>query len=140
MPKFVRSFIKAGILYLVGSLLIGVSLAGDAIMPYPSFKTTLFPTYLHLFMVGWVTQIIFGVSIWMFPSPPEGGRYGNESIIWLVFWTFNLGLVFRLIAEPGILYLEDSIVMNMGMVLSSLLQWIAVLAYTYHIWGRVRSK
>ncbi len=140
MPKFVRYFIKAGVLYLVGALLIGISLAGDAIFPYPSFKDTMLPTYLHLFMVGWITQMIFGVSIWMFPSPPGEGRYGNETLLWIIFWTFNGGLILRLVAEPGIIHLSESTLMNLGMVLSALLQWFAAVGYAYHIWRRVKTK
>jgi hypothetical protein len=27
----------------------------------------MFPVYLHLLNFGWLTQLLFGVALWMFP-------------------------------------------------------------------------
>lgn len=140
MPTFVRYFIKTGLAYLVGSLLLGVAMAGSSVVDLPRVFSSLLPTYLHLFMVGWITQIIFGVSIWMFPSPDTEGRYGNETIIWGVYWTINAGLLLRLVAEPGNLLWQTSTLMDLGLVASAFLQWVAAVGYAYHIWGRIRTK
>jgi heme/copper-type cytochrome/quinol oxidase subunit 1 len=35
------------------------------------------PAYFHLFLVGWVTQMIFGVIYWMFPIITRTRPRGN---------------------------------------------------------------
>jgi hypothetical protein len=36
-------------------------------MTSPALGALLWPTYLHLLVLGWLTQLIFGVAFWMFP-------------------------------------------------------------------------
>lgn len=140
MPKFVRFYIKTALIFFLLSLLIGILMIARPLFDLPSYVSSSFPTYLHLFMVGWITQLIFGVSIWMFPAPDHGGRYGNENVIWAIYWTLNVGLVFRFLGEPGKLLLRASLIVNWLLVLSAVLQWTAGLLYAYHIWGRVKGK
>lgn len=140
MPKFVRFFIKTGLAFFVISLLLGVVFATSPFIDLPGIINSMMPTYLHIFMVGWITQIIFGVSIWMFPSPDKGGRYGNETIIWFIYWTLNVGILLRVFAEPGNQAFPKSGFMNFSLLLSALLQWSGALLYAYHIWGRIKGK
>jgi hypothetical protein len=37
------------------------------------------PVYLHLFMIGWVTQMIFGVAYWMFPRVSKENPRGWDT-------------------------------------------------------------
>lgn len=140
MPKFVRWFIKTGVGYFILALIMGILLVINPFVELPGFLRSMFPTYLHVFTVGWITQLIFGVSIWMFPSPERGGRYGNETVVWSIFWTLNVGLALRIIGEPGKIALASSTIMNLTLLLSALLQWTSGLLYTYHIWGRIQGK
>lgn len=140
MPRTVRFFIKTGLAFFVLSMVLAVAMVSEPVLSLPSVFTSMMPTYLHLFMVGWITQMIFGVSIWMFPSPERGGRYGNESIVWGIYWTLNVGLLLRFVAEPGNLVYQGSVLIDFGLIASALLQWVAAVLYTYHIWGRVRGK
>jgi hypothetical protein len=140
MPEFVRYFIKTGIAYFLLALLIGVILVIHPFVELPGFLGALFPTYLHVFTVGWITQLIFGVSIWMFPAPERGGRYGNETVVWSIYWTLNVGLALRIIGEPGKAYLSTSLLMNWLLLLSAVLQWVSGILYAYHIWGRIKGK
>lgn len=140
MPTFVRFYIKTALGFFLLSLLIGVLIVGQPLLHLPGFVASSFPTYLHLFVVGWITQLIFGVSIWMFPAPEHGGRYGHEKLVWTIYWTLNVGLLLRLFGEPGKQLLGVSLIVNWTLILSALLQWIAGLLYAYHIWGRVKGK
>ena len=65
MPPITRLFVRASLLYLVAALLAGVLLALRSIVALPSIVGGLTPVYFHLFMVGWVTQLIVGVAYWM---------------------------------------------------------------------------
>ncbi|MFB6347092.1 MAG: hypothetical protein ABEK50_15320 [bacterium] len=140
MPTFVRYYIKTALIYFLLSLLIGVLLLAVPVFELSSTLILDLPTYLHLFVVGWITQLIFGVSIWMFPAPDHGGRYGYEKLVWAIYLTLNAGLLLRLIAEPGTRVVQDSLFLNWMLIISALLQWSAGLLYSLHIWGRVKGK
>lgn len=140
MPTFVRYYIKTALAFFLLSLLLGVLLIGQPVLGLPAFLASSFATYLHLFVVGWITQLIFGVSIWMFPSPDHGGRYGNESVVWAIYWTLNIGLLLRFVGEPGKRIAQTAVIFNWILVGSALLQWVSGVLYAYHIWGRVKGK
>jgi hypothetical protein len=72
MPALTRWFIKSALAYFVGALLLGVVVAMPAVCAVPPAIITLGPVYVHVFMVGWVAQFIFGIVYWMFP------RYSKE--------------------------------------------------------------
>jgi hypothetical protein len=140
VPTVVRYFIKTGLGFFLVSLLVGVLMLAEPFLDLPTVLTSNFATYLHLFMVGWITQLIFGVSIWMFPAPDRGGRYGHESVLWTIYWTLNLGLLLRMLGEPGKRVFQLSALFNWTLLTSALLQWTAGLLYAYHIWDRVRTR
>ncbi|MFT3895418.1 MAG: hypothetical protein QM730_27655 [Anaerolineales bacterium] len=62
MPPLTRWFLKAALVYLILALCAGILLA----LPDPI--AGLFPVYFHLLTFGWLTQLIFGVALWMFPK------------------------------------------------------------------------
>lgn len=67
MPTLTRWFIKSSMIYLVAALLLSLLLSLHGIMSLPAFVNFLNPVFFHLLVVGWVTQMIFGVIYWMFP-------------------------------------------------------------------------
>lgn len=77
MPVLTRWFLKAALLYLVAALITGVVLALPASSASPAIAA-LTPVYFHLLMVGWVTQMIFGVAYWMFPRRKTPALVGPE--------------------------------------------------------------
>jgi hypothetical protein len=88
-------------------------------------------------MVGWVTQLIFGVAHWMFPNYSQESPRGHEGLVWTTLVTLNVGLVLRALAEPmagrGGLWGE-------ALVLSALLQWIGIMCFIVNTWPRVRPR
>lgn len=68
MPHITRLFIKTSLLYLVAALLAGLLLMLRPLVDLPVIVGGLSPVYFHLFMVGWVMQLIVGVAYWMFPK------------------------------------------------------------------------
>jgi hypothetical protein len=67
MPRLTRWFVKTALVYLVAALFVWVVEAAQTVLNLPLVIATVQPTYLHLFTVGWITQMIFGVAYWMFP-------------------------------------------------------------------------
>lgn len=134
MPLITRLFIKSGLIFFLIALLIGVSSQAE-ILNFDGIT----PLFWHALMVGWITQIIMGVSMWMFPGRVKEESFQNQKWGWLTFGFLNVGLGLRLIAEPFI-NTSDAELWNILLVISALFQFIAVAAYVIEIWPRVMSK
>ena len=139
MPPLTRWFLKAALVYLVAALSTGVALAAGGAGGLGPLVGALAPVYVHLFMVGWVTQLIFGVSLWMFPRYSRESPRGSEGLGWATLVALNLGLVLRAVAEPAHA-LGPRTLTGWALVLSAFLQWSAGLLYVASIWPRVKER
>jgi hypothetical protein len=139
MPPLIRWYLKAALLWLVAALVLGTAIAGQSFFGLPGYARLLMPVYLHLFIVGWVTQLIFGVALWMFPKQSPERPRGNENIAWLIFILLNSGLVIRAVAEPMI-SISPADTWSWLLVLSAALQWAAGIAFAYQAWQRVKVR
>jgi cbb3-type cytochrome oxidase subunit 1 len=137
VPPLTRWFIKFGLIYLVAALLTGAILATRPLWNLPPVLATLSPVYFHLLMVGWVTQIIFGVVYWMFPKYSKEKPHGSENLWRATFWLLNVGLALRVFSEP-----TQGLRAEAGwlLALSAVLQWLAGLAFVVNTWGRVKER
>lgn len=136
MPTTSRWFIKAGVIYFV----LGITLVFLDEIPLMSSKLSLLPIYWHMLVMGWITQLIIGVSVWMFPRKHRDKKRRESILVWATFWTLNIGLILRFLSEPLIPLLKDSKVIQISIVVSALLQWIAVILYTIEIWPRLQNR
>ena len=136
MPPITRWFIKAGILWFI----TGMILAFLAELPLLSAGSLLLPVYWHMLVVGWITQIIMGVSIWMFPRKKRD-RLKKQSVRTVVSFVFlNSGLVLRFLCEPFIPMFRGESMITLFVLISSLLQVLGILFYTIEIWPRLQPK
>jgi len=103
MPTLSRWFIKSGLIYFVLSLLLGIGLKVQPEVTFFSLLAYFTPVYYHLLVIGWITQIIMGVSHWMFPRFSKENPRGYELPGWLAFACLNLGLIMRIFSEPFVL-------------------------------------
>lgn len=139
MPTLTRYYIKAGLIYFVVALSLAVALAARPYLRLPESFVAFSPVYLHLLMVGWVTQLILGVVYWMFPKYSKEYPRGSERLGWLAFGLLNAGLILRVLGEP-------MAVVNPGaaggwmLALSALFQLIAGWAVVINTWGRVKER
>lgn len=134
MPLITRLFLKTGLVYFLGALLVGILLQVDG-LGVPN----LVPMFWHMLMVGWITQIIMGVSLWMFPGRIKEESFQNQKWAWLTYGFLNLGLIQRFVSEPMII-LSEGDRWKVLLVISAILQFVAVLCYVIEIWPRVLSK
>lgn len=139
MPVLTRWFIRAALAFFVLALLAGLALAANTVWSLPRFIGALGPAYLHLFLVGWVTQLIFGVVYWMFPKHSLERPRGSERLAWAVFWLLNGGLLLRLLAEP-MHALQPAPGWGYLLAISALSQWVAGLLFVANTWGRVKER
>jgi hypothetical protein len=139
MPPITRLFIKTSLVYLIVALLVGLLLAADRYLALPAWLPLLTPVYFHLFMVGWVTQLIAGVAYWMFPKFTRTQPRGHDLLAWITYGGLNLGLILRAVAEPAMTYAPAQL-WGVGLALAALLQWLGGLAFVANTWPRVKEK
>ena len=137
MPTLTRWFIKSSLVYFVAALVIAVLLALQAPLNLPSAMGSLMPVYFHLFMVGWITQFIFGVIYWMFPRLSKEKPRGSEGLAWATYGLINVGLILRVIGEP-VSALQPQAGFGWLLALSAILQWLGGMVFVFNTWGRVK--
>ena len=143
MPKISRVFVLTALLYLGLAMLAGILLAGlgagdggVSVSGSGSLGSValLRPAWIHLITVGWLTQLIFGVALWLFPRSGGHADPGGTDL-WLCYGALNAGLLLRVASEAGpAMGLSTSF-----LPLSATLQFVAILVFVFHAWPRVRE-
>lgn len=137
MPLLSRWYVRTSFLYLLAALLIGVPLAMRSQVTLPAIFGVMDPVYFHLFLVGWVTQLIFGVIFWLFPKPKTTWNW--ERVGWMTWACLNTGLLLRVLTEP-LAVLNPGSIWGWGLALSALLQWLAGMGLILIVWPRAYSR
>lgn len=139
MPTITRTFIKTALLCAV----LGVGLSAlwliQLVVPMHPLIGYLQPTALHLIVVGWLTQLIFGIALWMFPPWSREQPRGPEALGWACYGLLNAGLLLRLVGEPLNGY-RPAPLFGWLLVGSAVLQLGAVWLFVALAWRRVRGK
>lgn len=134
MPALTRWFVKASLVWLVLALVAGI------VQQVPGVSIPgLFPVYMHLLTFGWLTQLIFGIALWMFPKFSHEQPRGPAWLGWTAFITLNAGLILRIVFEP--LHAGHPAWWSAWMlILAAVLQWLSGIAFFAIAWRRVRGK
>jgi heme/copper-type cytochrome/quinol oxidase subunit 1 len=139
MPALTRWYLKSAFVYLAAAMLLAIGLAAPDVFNLPPFMRAMNPAYFHLFLVGWVTQMIFGIIYWMFPIITRARPRGNEKVAWVSYILLNTGLLLRVVGEPLTSTRPEA---DFGWLLavSALLQWLAAVLFVVLAWPRVKEK
>lgn len=129
MPTVTRWALKSALAWAAGAMIVGVLLV------WPGAPTLPYPTYLHLLTVGWLSNLIFGVAHWMFPRASAEQPRGDVRTAWAGWSLLNTGLLLRIAGEgwPGM-------TPPVLLLLSALLQLLAVWSWVIHLWPRVKAR
>ncbi len=138
MPLITRLFLKSGVVYLILAI-VGEVLANIPGGTLRSVALQFRPTVYHFFFIGWLTQMIFGVSHWFFPLYSKAEPRGKQWLIVTAFIGLNVGLVLRFFSEAPF-WEQVFKIRNMLVLFSSLFLWIGFVAYGVHIWPRIKLK
>jgi hypothetical protein len=136
MPIITRWFIKTSLIAFVAALLVGVA---QAARQAPAAVVAAGPVYVHLLVVGWISQMIFGVAYWMFPKASKNTPRGNDRLAIASYVCLNAGLLLRVFGEPAHT-LHPTAALAWALVLSALLQWLGGMAFVVNTWARVRER
>lgn len=140
MPDVSRALIRAGVLHLAVAALLGMVLALPGDVPSAPVRAGLRPAQIHLLTVGWLTQIVFGVAMWMFPRPRGERRVRTGRLDWVAWAALNVGVALRLIGEPATLAGLSAARPGALLMASAFLQWLAVVHFALRLWPRVASR
>ncbi len=139
MPPVTRALVLVALLDLV--LAQGLALVESAALAgwIPAAWTALRPARIHLFVVGFVSQLIFAVAHWLFPpraGPRPRGREGQAA---LAGGLLQVGLAFRVVAEPLARLRADGPWSGLLGVAAGI-QWVAMLLFVLHLAPRLRRR
>jgi hypothetical protein len=136
VPTLTRWLVKSALLYLLAALLLGAAMQLP-LAPRVPLLGVLWPTYLHLLVVGWLTQLIFGVAFWLFPRYSAERPRGSERLGWAMFVLLNAGLLLRLCAEPLRALGENE---TWLLTISAAAQLLAAWMFVANVWPRVKER
>ncbi|HYL21991.1 MAG TPA: hypothetical protein VEU74_09520 [Gemmatimonadales bacterium] len=139
MPVLTRWFIKTSLVYFVAGLAVGVGQAAAAPLRLPPGLALMGPVYVHLLVVGWITQMIFGVAYWMFPKYSKDAPRGRDWLGLACYTLLNVGLCVRVFAEPAHT-LHPAAGLGWTLALSAVLQWLGGMAFVLNTWPRVKER
>jgi heme/copper-type cytochrome/quinol oxidase subunit 1 len=138
MPILSRWHVKLSFIYFITGLVIGGLMMTGKWIEVPRWVWLLRQTHVHLLTFGWITQLIFGIAYWMLPRLTKYEPRGNELVNWLVFITFNLGLLMRIVFEP--LHFDGPTpTLGLLLTISGWLQVTAGILFVINAWRRVRT-
>jgi hypothetical protein len=142
MPRESRLFVKAGLVYLVLTFVLGgIMLTLEAFGRPAPYALAIVHT--HLGAVGWLVNTVLGIALWMLPLnrerfPATQGRY-PPSVAYVCFALLNGGLVLRLVAEPWFQLGGKPPVVAGLLVVAAIAQPLAIAIFVSVAWQRVRG-
>jgi len=141
MPHESRLFVKAGLVYLALTFVLGgVLLIAEGLgWAVPRAFAV---EHAHLGGVGWLVNLVIGIALWMLPLnrerfPATHGRYPSGTV-YACFVLLNGGLVVRLLAEPWY-QLAANPVATVLLVLAGIAQPLAIVLFVLIAWQRIRA-
>lgn len=139
MPLLTRWYVKTAMVYLVAALLLGALMAGGRLIRLPAVVLLAGPAQIHLFVVGWLTQLIFGIAYWMFPKESAERPRGSDALALFTYIALNAGLLARAVGEPWSA-VQAGPATAVLLVAAAVLQWCAGLGFVVLAWPRVRGR
>ncbi len=140
MPTITRWILKTSLVYFLLALIVGLLQSTAPLFPENTLMDvfrSIEPVRIHLLVVGWITQLIFGVAIWMFPKYTREKPRGSASLGWASYVLLNFGLVLRAIGESAA---QPGTIFGWMLVVSSGCLWLAGLAFLLITWPRIKEK
>ena len=134
-----RDFIRTALINLLAAFVVGGVVLANQGLGIDGRLGALLPVFYHLLMVGWVTQLICGVALWMFPPYSREQPRGDERLGWFTYAALNGGLLLRVVFEPLHSWLPSAW-FGWALVLSALLQVLAIWIFVVAIWPRVKGR
>ena len=131
MDWFVRSFLKASLVWLGAGIVLGVAMAIDP--PLAAYRTA----HLHINLLGFVGQMIYGVSLHVVPRF-FGHPLVHPRLAEAQFWLAQPGLV--LLAGGFALRVTGAGPAGAMIVLGAVLSSAAAACYIVNLWRTINAS
>ncbi|MER3501602.1 MAG: hypothetical protein C4295_09065 [Candidatus Fervidibacterota bacterium] len=135
MFELARRYVRTSLVFAVLSVLLGMHMIAQRFRSTPQPLRWLPTAHGHLFLVGFVTMMIMGVAIWMFPRPKDA-RY-SPLLSEVCYWLITLGTVVRAVGEIVASYSTVRVWLHLSAI-GGLAQGLALLLFVVNIWTRIR--
>jgi hypothetical protein len=137
VPRLTRWLIRTALLYFVAALLLGLAQVSPALRMRSGWLANAWPGYVHLFMLGWLSQLIVGVAFWLFPR--RAAAEIRPALGWWGYGLVNAGLLLRVALEPAAINMARPAV-GWLLAAAALAQLAGAAAWVALLWPRVRPR
>jgi hypothetical protein len=139
MPRLARWAVRTALIHLLLGAAAGALYWANTQWALWPPLAALNPVVIHLLVVGWATQLIYGVIYWMFPILSKENLRGDDRLAWAAWGLLNAGLLLRVVFEPW-RSLDPQPFNGVLLTLSALLQVLAGWLIVIVCWPRVRER
>lgn len=137
MFSTVRYFIKTSVIFLIIGILTGLYMSVSKYVLKIGYSQELISAHTHLILVGSVMMMIMGVALWFFPRADKDDKKYNPDLILIAYWVMTIGTSLRFIFQVAANFLVSDLIQYL-IVISSVLQVVAMILFFYSMWGRIR--
>lgn len=141
MTLLQATFIRTAVTFLVAALATAAWMLAATAFQWP-LPLRIRVVQLHFLLVGFLTNMVMGVALWMFPAPPGAGRGALARATphgWAIYALLTVGLLLRATADlaltlgPGGLY-------RFVVTIAAVMQVAAAFGFAMLIWQRTRAR
>lgn len=94
--------------------------------------------HTHVLFVGFVTEMILGVALWLFPRPHKDDLRYSPRVAATAYWLLTIGTVARVAGEIARDNF-DGFALRLAVVCAGLAQIAGVGLFFYTMWSRIRA-
>jgi heme/copper-type cytochrome/quinol oxidase subunit 1 len=134
MFELARRYIRTSLVFAAISVLLGMRMIAQRLLEKPQPLRWLPTAHGHIFLVGFVTMMIMGVAIWMFPRP-KGARY-SSLLSEVCYWLITIATAVRGIGEVAASYSTLRFWLWLSAI-GGMAQGVAILLFIANIWTRI---
>lgn len=141
MDRFTIIAVKTSLIWMLAGFVIGGLMLVDHLIP-GNWRAWLMPTHGHILFVGWFVQFVIGIAFWLLPRKrrPELPLGYGEHKAFIALAMLNIGLAFRVVAEPFWRSRYDNALIDSLLVASSILQVVAIFIFVSQMWPRIYGR
>lgn len=137
MPRVSQWMVRASLLWLLtGYTIAGLLLMNKALGFFEPIWS-LRMTHVWMLLIGWLVQLSTGVMVWIMPRLVETSDRGDLRPVWVMFFALNAGMLLAAL-QPPLNRLFGPASLEWMAPLAGVLLLVAVFAFLFHIWRRVR--
>jgi vacuolar-type H+-ATPase subunit I/STV1 len=141
MDRFSIIAVKTSLVWMILGISMGSLMLVDHLVP-GNWRGWFMPTHGHILFVGWFVQFVIGIAFWLLPRKrvPELPLGYGEHKAFVALACLNLGLGFRVIAEPFFRQGNEGAWIDVALVASSVLQVLGIVIFVTQMWPRIYGK